>query len=242
MHLYSGGIGVVSSRVEVWLRGPRAGQPGISPKAKSALAAAGGGLWGWLQQRPNPHHYRSAVAAHTRLRPRRSVSHLPQASPRRRLALRAIWEPGSRRLLRLWVMTGSHTAELREDTDRAAETHRRSTGATPTGRSHPPLNAVGGFKLDSLVRHVARFVNSEVAGVCGPGAIGAAARLGLLDGAWGRPHEQIARPLEGGFVGHALYSPAQRVALEPPGLVSLWSPGSSTTAGAFADCELRSAR
>src|SRR5580700_1127839 len=38
--------------VEVWLRRPRVGQPGISTEHKSALAAADGGKWGWLRQRP----------------------------------------------------------------------------------------------------------------------------------------------------------------------------------------------
>ncbi len=67
----------------------------------------------------------------------------------------------------------------------------------------------------SQVRDVARFVNSEVAGYadrCRRGQPPAVVGLWGL----GAAHEQVARPLEGGFVGRALYSSAQRVALEPP--------------------------
>ena len=47
--LYSVGIRVLSDPVEVWLRRPLVGPPGISTEQVSALAAANGGMWGWLQ-------------------------------------------------------------------------------------------------------------------------------------------------------------------------------------------------
>jgi hypothetical protein len=54
MRLHSVGIGVLSRRVEVWLRGPRAGQPSIITKRKRAR----GGRWRHMgvlqQQRPDP--------------------------------------------------------------------------------------------------------------------------------------------------------------------------------------------
>jgi hypothetical protein len=50
-------------RVEVWLRRPRAGRPGISAEQESALAAAGGGMWGWLQQQRRTHRRSSMPRA-----------------------------------------------------------------------------------------------------------------------------------------------------------------------------------
>jgi hypothetical protein len=52
-------------RVEVWLRRPWAGQPSISTEQESALAAASGGMWAWLQQH-RPTHCRTRYAARTK--------------------------------------------------------------------------------------------------------------------------------------------------------------------------------
>jgi hypothetical protein len=81
------------------------------------------------------------------------------------------------------------------------------------GRSRSPLNAVSGWKLGLRITGFARFINSEIALSCG--RQGAATHEHLLVGSGGT-HEEIARLLEGGFVGHALRVHVQRVALEPP--------------------------
>ena len=65
--------------------------------------------------------------------------------------------------------------------------------------------------LQYLWAAASRFINSETALLCE--WQGAATHGDLLVGSGGT-YEEIARPLEGGFVGHALHLP-QRAALEP---------------------------
>jgi hypothetical protein len=98
---------------------------------------------------------------------------------------------------------------------RVAETHRPGGARVVTnpGRSRSPLDAVDGWKLGLLITDFARFINSEIAPLCG--WQGAATRRDLLVGSGGT-HEEIARPLEGGSVGRVLHRlPMQRAALEP---------------------------
>jgi len=74
-------------------------------------------------------------------------------------------------------------------------------------------SAASRFGRRSAITDFARFINSEIALLCG--WQGAANRGDLLVGSGGT-HEEIARPLEGGFVGRALHRlPTQRAAFEP---------------------------
>jgi hypothetical protein len=83
----------------------------------------------------------------------------------------------------------------------------------PRRNARSTLDAVSGWKLGLLTTDFARFINSEIALLCG--WQGAANRGDLLVGSGGT-HEEIARPLEGGFVGRALHRlPPQRAAFEP---------------------------
>jgi hypothetical protein len=66
--------------------------------------------------------------------------------------------------------------------------------------------------LEPLTRDFACFINSEIALLCD--RQGAATHGDLLVGSGGH-QEEIARPLEGGFVGRALDLHAQRAVLEP---------------------------
>jgi hypothetical protein len=85
---------------------------------------------------------------------------------------------------------------------------RRSV-ANPCDRDHG-ARFVSRRRLGLLIIDPARIINSEIAPFCG--RQGAATRGGLLV-ASGGTHEEIARLLERGLVGHALG--AKRVALEP---------------------------
>jgi hypothetical protein len=80
------------------------------------------------------------------------------------------------------------------------------------GWSRSTLDAVSGWTLGLVITDFARFINSEIALLCW--WQGAATHGDLLVGSGGT-YEEIARPLEGGFVGRARRLP-QRVALEPP--------------------------
>ena len=83
----------------------------------------------------------------------------------------------------------------------------------PRRNARLTLDAVSGWKLGLLITDFARFINSEIALLCG--WQGAATRGDLLVGSGGT-HEEIARLLEGGFVGRALHRlPTQRAAFEP---------------------------
>jgi hypothetical protein len=147
--------------VEVWLRRPRAGQPGISVELKSALAAADGGMRGWLQQQ-RPTHCRSSM-------PRAVKPDLSEGFRVHRasvVSLRAvIREHGLRRRPWRWVVTWRSAGERREGRGRVAETHGPN-GATPSinpGRPRSRLNAVSGWKPRLLITDFARFINSETA-------------------------------------------------------------------------------
>jgi hypothetical protein len=101
----------------------------------------------------------------------------------------------------------------------ASDSGRRSVstpGVTATainpGRSRLAPNAVSGWKLGLPITDFARFINSEIALLCGRQAT--ATQRDLLVGLGGTD-EEVARPLEGGFVGRALPLHAQRAALEP---------------------------
>ena len=87
------------------------------------------------------------------------------------------------------------------------------TAAIDPAWSCSPLDAVSGWKLDLLITDFARFSNSETALLCE--WQGAAMHGDLLVGTGGA-REEIARLLEGGFVGRALHRlPPQRAAFEP---------------------------
>jgi hypothetical protein len=109
---------------------------------------------------------------------------------------------------------------------RVAGTHRPNcaTAAINPGWSRSPLNAVGGWEHGLLITDFARFIDSEIALLCE--WQGAATHGDLLVGSGGT-YEEIARPLEGGFVGHALG--AKRVALGSlsRGRYGLASPGAA---------------
>jgi hypothetical protein len=128
---------------------------------------------------------------------------------RRCLAPSAIGDHGLRRRPWRWAVTWRSAAERSEGRARVAGTHRanRATAAINPGRWRS-LNAVSGWKL-RLATDFARFINSEIALLCG--GQGAANRVALLVGPGGTV-EEIARPLEGGFVGRALHLYAQRAA------------------------------
>jgi hypothetical protein len=92
--------------------------------------------------------------------------------------------------------------------------HRPSggTAAIDPAWSCFPLDAVSGWKLDLVITDFARFSNSETALLCE--GQGAAMHGDLLVGTGGA-REEMARLLEGGFVGRARRVPAQRAALDP---------------------------
>jgi hypothetical protein len=123
----------------------------------------------------------------------------------------AIAEHGSRR--RPWPSAVTwRSAHARPDGRARVAGTDRPNGATAAiipGWSRSPLNAVGGWKRGLPITDFARFINSEIALLCG--RQGAATHGDLLVGPGGT-HEEIARPLEGRVVGHALG--AKRVALE----------------------------
>ena len=94
-----------------------------------------------------------------------------------------------------------------------AGTHRANggTAALNPGWSRSPLNAVGDWTHGLLITDFGRFIDSEIALLCE--RQGAATHEDLLVG-YGGTREEIARRVEGGFVGRALHFP-QRAALEP---------------------------
>ena len=93
---------------------------------------------------------------------------------------------------------------------RLAVRHRPNGATAAINADLSPLKAVSSWRLGLPITDSARFINSEIALFCG--RQGAATHGGLLVGSWST-HEEIARLLEGGLVGHALG--AKRVALEP---------------------------
>jgi hypothetical protein len=110
---------------------------------------------------------------------------------------------------------GEHGGERPEGRARGAGTHRPSSAmaAIDPGRSRLPLVAVSGWKLGLLITDFARFINSEIAPLWGRQRV---ATHGDLFVGSGGSDEEMARPLEGGFVGRGLHRlPAQRTALDP---------------------------
>jgi len=114
------------------------------------------------------------------------------------------------------AVTWPSAGDRPDGTGRIAATQCRSgtTAAMNAGRSRSPLNAVSGSKLGLQITDFARFINSEIALLCG--RQGAATHGDLLVGSGGT-HEETTRLLEGGLVGRALRLHAQRAALEPRG-------------------------
>ena len=139
----------------------------------------------------------------------------------------AIGEHGLRRRPWRWAVTWRSAGERPEGRARVAGTHRPNgaTAAINPDRSRSPLNAVSGWKLGLLITDFARFINSEIALLCG--RQGAATHGDLLVGSGGT-HEEIARLLEGGFVGRALlFVPSARPSNRsiPPRAIALWGLG-----------------
>jgi hypothetical protein len=166
-------------------------------------------MWGWLQQqRPTLQEFH-ANAPQLRISAKRFA--LPVGSGVRLRA--AIGEHGCDGNhggggSLTWRSAGEHP----EGQARVAGTHR-PTGATTAinpGWSRSPLNAVSGWKLGLRITDFARFINSEIALLCG--RQGAATHGDVLVGSGGTQKE-IARPREGGVVGQA--RGAKRVAVEP---------------------------
>ena len=127
-----------------------------------------------------------------------------------RLAPSAIGDHGLRRRPRQSAVMRRSACERPDGRARVGARHR-PTGAMAAinpAPSRSPLNTVSGFKLGRAT-DFARFINSEIALLCG--RQGAATREDLLVGSGGT-YEENARPLEGGFVGRALRLHAQRAA------------------------------
>ncbi len=124
----------------------------------------------------------------------------------------AVGERGSRR--RRWrsAVTWGSAGQPPEGRARVAGTHRipGATAAINPDWPRSPLDAVSGWKHGLAMTHFARFINSEIAPLCE--WQGATTHGDLLVGSGGT-YEEIARALEGGFVGRALHLP-QRAALE----------------------------
>ncbi len=95
---------------------------------------------------------------------------------------------------------------------RAAKPHFSESFAVPVGGGTSPRAAIGEHglrrlpKLGPLITDFARFINSEIA--LRYGRQGAATHGDLLVGSGGT-HEENARSLEGGLVGHALWDKAR---------------------------------
>jgi hypothetical protein len=195
--------------VEVWLRRPRAGWPGISAQRKRALAAADGGMWGWLQQQ------------------RPTTAGVPCHAPQLRISAKRFAPPvGSGVRLRAAIgehgcdgnhggggsLTWRSAGEHPEGRAGAAWTHRPNgaTTAINPGRSRSPLNAVSGWKLGLRITDFARFINSEIALLCG--RQGAAAHGDVLvgsGGTQGRSRDHAKKGSSAQALG------AKRVAVEP---------------------------
>jgi len=98
--------------VEVWLRRLRVVRPGISAQRKRALAAAGGGMWRWLQQQ-RPSHIRNSNAARTK--PLISVKRLARIASVRAVASGCggarFGDPG-RQVMNWWSAGAGHSMRL----------------------------------------------------------------------------------------------------------------------------------
>ena len=139
----------------------------------------------------------------------------------------AIGEHGLR--WRRWrcAVTWRPTGERPEAPARVAGTHRPSgvTAAINPGRSRSPLSAVSGWKLGLLITDFARFVNSEIALLCG--RQGAATHGDLLVGSAGT-HEKIARDSkEGSLAARCIFMPSARPSNRsiPPRAIAWWGLG-----------------
>jgi hypothetical protein len=130
----------------------------------------------------------------------------------------AIGEHGLRRRPWRWGVICRSAGQRPDERARVAGTDRPSgaTAAIGPGWSCWPANAVSGWKHGLQIKDFARFINSEIALLCG--WQGAATHGDLLVGSRGT-YEEIARPLDGGVVGPALHLPL-RAALERLGLSS----------------------
>src|ERR1700733_3183216 len=112
-----------------------------------------------------------------------------------------------------WRLAPGRSATRAVRPDYASPSFWARTGgpaAIDPGWSRSPPEAVSGWKLCLVITYFPRYINSEIAVLCG--WRGAATHADLLVGPGGT-HEEIARQLEGGFVGRALRH-AQRAALE----------------------------
>jgi hypothetical protein len=166
-------------------------------------------MWGWLEQQ-HPTHCRSPMprAATPDFSEAFCSIHAPVAS---RFGRRSGSTAGDGRPRR-WAVTWRSAGERLEGRAGVAGTNRPdgAPAAINPGSSRSPLNAVSGWKPGRLIIDFARFINSEIALLCG--WQGAATPGDLLVGSGGT-HEETARALEGGLVGRALHLP-QRAALE----------------------------
>ena len=167
-------------------------------------------MWGWLEQQ-HPTHCRSPMprAATPDFSETFCSIHAPVAS---RFGRRSVSTAGDRRPRRCAV-TWRSAGERPEGRAGVAGTHGPdgAPAAINSGSSRSPLNAVSGWKPGRLIIDSARFINSEIALLCG--WQGAATPGDPLVGSGGT-HEETARALEGGVVGRAPPLP-QRAALEP---------------------------
>jgi hypothetical protein len=124
----------------------------------------------------------------------------------------AIGEHRLRRRPWRWAVICRSAGQRPDGRAPTAGTHRPggAMAAMGPGWSCSPLNPVGGWKHGLQITDFARFINSAIALL--RGWQGAATHGDLLVGSGGT-HQEIARQLEGGFVGRALRH-AQRAALE----------------------------
>lgn len=125
----------------------------------------------------------------------------------------AIGEPNLRRRLSRSILICPSAGQGPDGLARVAGTRRPhgATAAINRSWSCSPRNPVAGWARDRLITDFARFINSEIALLCG--WRGAATHRDLLVGSGGT-YQEIARALEGGVVGRALHLPL-RAALEP---------------------------
>jgi len=106
---------------------------------------------------------------------------------------------GANGLANATVGAGRRAAPLSSGSER--------TDSTPSGFEDSHQQS-----LDLLIGNIAQILNSEVALYCQPDGTGQSPKV-ICSWGMGPPHEPLARPGEGGFVGRALW--AQRAALEP---------------------------
>jgi hypothetical protein len=190
--------------VEVWLRGPRAGQPDISAERKRARGG------------PRRH---AGVVTETTSTPAGALCHAPQS----RISMRPFAVPvGSGVSLRAAI--GGHRLRRRPwqvGRDLAVRrcapgwTRSRRRDAPPQWRCSRDQSRLVALPVERCRRlearpadhRLARFINSEIALLCG--WQGAATRGDLLVGSGGT-HQEIARLLEGGLVRPRAAPPAAR--------------------------------